>query len=91
MRLSPFGTSVTIWPTVPERRMIDNKECGEVSGMRNGKGKHSSRRRHAPVPLCSPQIPHDLTRAQNRPVAVGSWINCVSYGAASIVRYCGSL
>jgi hypothetical protein len=36
--------------------------------MRTGRGNRSTRSKPAPVPLCPPQIPHDLTRA----AAVGS-------------------
>jgi hypothetical protein len=52
--------------------MIDDDECGAVGGMRIGRGNPSSRRKPAPVPLCSPQIPHDLTRARTRAAAVVS-------------------
>jgi hypothetical protein len=41
-------------------------------GMRIGWGNRSTRRKPTPVPLCSPQIPHDLTWARNRAAAVGS-------------------
>jgi hypothetical protein len=42
-------------------RMIDDgDECGAVGGMRIGRGNESTRRKPAPVPLCPPQIPHDL-------------------------------
>jgi hypothetical protein len=41
-------------------RMIDD-ECGVVGGMRIGRGNRSTRRKPAPVPLCPPQMPHDLT------------------------------
>jgi hypothetical protein len=37
-----------------------------------GRRNRNSRRIRAPVPLCRPQIPHDLTRARTRAVAVGS-------------------
>jgi hypothetical protein len=40
-------------------RTIDD-ECEAVGGMRIGKGNRSTRRKPAPVPLCPPQIPHDL-------------------------------
>jgi hypothetical protein len=30
------------------------------------------RKKPVPVPLCPPQIPHDLTRARTRAAAVGS-------------------
>jgi hypothetical protein len=35
---------------------------GAISGRRN----KSTRRKPAPVPLCPPQIPHDLTSARTR-------------------------
>jgi hypothetical protein len=41
--------------------MIDDDEYGAVSGMRIGKENRSARRKPALVPLCPPQIPHDLT------------------------------
>jgi hypothetical protein len=37
-----------------------------------GKGNRTARRKPAPVPLCLPQIPYDLTRAQTQAAAVGS-------------------
>jgi hypothetical protein len=46
----------------------DDDEYGAVGGMRIG----STRRKPAPAPLCSPQIPHDLTRAGTRAATVGS-------------------
>jgi hypothetical protein len=52
-------------------RMIDD-ECGAVGGMRIDRGNQSTGRKPAPVPLCPPQIPHDLTRARTRATAVGS-------------------
>jgi hypothetical protein len=36
-------------------------ECGTVCGMRIDRGNRSTRRKPAPVPLCPPQIPRDLT------------------------------
>jgi hypothetical protein len=35
-------------------------QYGAVGGMRIGKGNRSTRRTRSPVPLCLPQIPHDL-------------------------------
>jgi hypothetical protein len=52
---------------------ITEDECGAVSRMRIGRGNWSTRRKPAPVPLCPPQIPHDLTWARTRPAVVGSW------------------
>jgi hypothetical protein len=51
--------------------MIDD-ECGTVGGMKIGRGNQSTGRKPAPVPLCPPQIPHDLTD-QTLDTAVGSW------------------
>jgi hypothetical protein len=41
-------------------------------GMRIARGNQSTRRKPAPVPLCPPQIPHDLTWAWTRAATVGS-------------------
>jgi hypothetical protein len=40
--------------------MVDDDDYGAVGGMRLGRGNRSTRRKPAPVPLCPPQIPHDL-------------------------------
>jgi hypothetical protein len=50
----------------------DDEECGAVGGMSIGRGKGSTRRKPAPVPLCPPQIAHDLTWARTRVTSVGS-------------------
>jgi hypothetical protein len=47
-------------------RMIDDK-CGAVGRMRIDRGNRSTRRKPAPVPLCSPQIPHDPSRRCGKP------------------------
>jgi hypothetical protein len=52
--------------------MIDNDEYGAVGGMRIRRRNRSTRRKPAPVPLCPPQIPHDLTWDRTRAAAVGS-------------------
>jgi hypothetical protein len=52
-------------------RLYDD-DCGEIGGMRIGRGNRSAWRKPAPVPLCPPQIPHDLIRAGIRAAAVGS-------------------
>jgi hypothetical protein len=51
---------------------IDDDSCGAIGGMRIGRGNWSTRREPAPVPLCPPQIPDDLTRARNQAAAVRS-------------------
>jgi hypothetical protein len=53
-------------------RTIDDYDCGAIDGMRICRGNRSTRIKPAPVPLCPPQIPHDLTRARTRVAAVGS-------------------
>jgi hypothetical protein len=70
VRLSPLGTSATNWPIVPAPD--DSDEYGAVGGMRVGRGNRSTRKKRAPVPLCPPKIPHDLTWARTRAAAVGS-------------------
>jgi hypothetical protein len=55
------------------RMMMDDDECGAISGT-IGKGDQSTRRKPTPLPLCAPQIPHDLTLARTRAAAVGSWL-----------------
>jgi hypothetical protein len=52
--------------------MIDDDECGTVGGMRIGRGNQCTERNPTPVPLCPPQMPHDLTWAQTQAAAVGS-------------------
>jgi hypothetical protein len=71
VRLSPLGTSATV-VLLYQPRMIDDDDYGVVGGMRIGKGNRSTRRKPAPVPLCPPKIPHDLTRDRTRAAAVGS-------------------
>jgi hypothetical protein len=40
VRLSPLGTSATIWLIVPT--LHDDHVCGAVSGMRTGRGNQST-------------------------------------------------
>jgi hypothetical protein len=61
-----FGSAVTVWSIVAapnDDDDYDDDDCGVIGGMRIGRGNHSARRKPAPVPLCPPQIPHDLTWA----------------------------
>jgi hypothetical protein len=57
------------WSIVPAP---DDGDCGAVSGMKIGRRNRSTRRKPASVPLCSPQIPHDLTWARTWAATVGS-------------------
>jgi hypothetical protein len=56
--------------------MIDGDDCGAIDGMNEWK--------HAPVPLYSPQVPHDFTQVRTRIAAMGSrrLTNRLSYGTA---------
>jgi hypothetical protein len=70
VRLSPLGTSATVG-LLYQPRMFDD-DYGADGGMRIGRGNRNTRRKPAPVPLCPPQIPHDLTWDRIRAAAVGS-------------------
>jgi hypothetical protein len=64
VQLGPLGTSTTSWPIVPAP---GDYEDGELGGMMIGRGHRSTWSRPAPVPLCPPQIPHDLTGRESGP------------------------
>jgi hypothetical protein len=66
--LGPLGAAATNKPIVPFPGDYDD---GEFGGM-IGRGNRNIQRQSASVPLCPPQIPHDLTWAQTRAAAVGS-------------------
>jgi hypothetical protein len=51
VQLGPLGTVATNRPIVPAPGDYDD---GEIDGMMIGKGNRSTRRKHAPVPLCPP-------------------------------------
>jgi hypothetical protein len=42
-----------------QAQMIGDGDCGEIGGMKIGRGNRNTRRKPAPAPLCPPQIPHD--------------------------------
>jgi hypothetical protein len=71
VRLSPLGMSDTVG-LFYQHRMKDDDDYGAVGGMRIGRGNRSTRKKPAPVPLCPPQIPHNLTWDRTRAAAVGS-------------------
>jgi hypothetical protein len=56
VQLGPLGIAATDRPIVPALGDYDN---GEIGGM-IGRGKRSTRRKPAPVPLCPPQTLHAL-------------------------------
>jgi hypothetical protein len=61
VQLGPLGTAATNRPIVPAPGDYDD---GEIGGTMIGKGNRSTRRKHAPVPLCPPQIPHSAVGSQ---------------------------
>jgi hypothetical protein len=86
VRLSPLGTSATIWPVVPapdDRWWVWssrwNEDCQE-------KPKYSEKT--CPSATCPPQIPHDLgsnpSRRGGKPAT-----NRLSYGTTSLQSKCG--
>jgi hypothetical protein len=71
VRLSKLGTAATTG-LLYQPQMIDEGDCGEIGGMKIGRGNRNTRRKAASVQLSPPQIPHDLTHAQTWAAAVGS-------------------
>jgi hypothetical protein len=67
--VGPFGTSAIYWPIIPAP--VDCEDGG-FGGMKIDRGDRSTRRKPAPAPLCSPQIPFDQSRARSRAASVGS-------------------
>jgi hypothetical protein len=65
VQLGPLATSATSWPIVPAPA---DYEDGEFGGMMIGRGNRSTRRKLAPMPLCPPQIPHELTGHEPGPL-----------------------
>jgi hypothetical protein len=53
-----FGTAATTG-LLYQPQMIGDGDCGEIGGMKIGRENRSTRRKPAPAPLCTPQIPHD--------------------------------
>jgi hypothetical protein len=68
VQLGPLGTAVTNRPIVPAPGGYDE---GEIDGMMIGRGNRSTRRKPAPMPICSPQTPH-TARTRTRAATVGS-------------------
>jgi hypothetical protein len=66
--LGALGTAATNRPIVQAPGNYDDDEVGK---MIIGRGNRSTRRKPAPVPLCSPQTPHGA-RTRTRAAAVGS-------------------
>jgi hypothetical protein len=81
------SSEVTYWPIVPapdddDDDDDDDDERAAIGGM-IFRGRRSTRRKSALIPLCLPQSPHDLTQAGTRAAAVGS----LSYGTATLLSF----
>jgi hypothetical protein len=55
-------TKAICWPILSALDYNDD-DCGAIGGMNDRQGKIIPARKLAPMPLCPPQIPHDLARA----------------------------
>jgi hypothetical protein len=71
VRLSPLGTAATTG-LFYQPQLIDDGDCEALGGMKIRRGNLGTRRKPAPVPLCTPQIPQNVIRARTRAAAVGS-------------------
>jgi hypothetical protein len=65
--------------------MIDGEEYGAVGGIKIGRGNRSTRRKPAPAPLCSPQVPLDLGLNPGRRGGKPG-INRLSCGTATFMK-----
>jgi hypothetical protein len=80
VRLCLLGTPATDWPVVPDP---GDRLVWSIGVIKIGRGSQSTWRKHAPVPLCSPQIPHDLNLGSNPDRCGGKPVtNSLSYGMA---------
>jgi hypothetical protein len=50
---------VLVRPLLYHPPLIGDVDCGEIGGMKIGRGNRSTRRKPDPAPLCPPQISHD--------------------------------
>jgi hypothetical protein len=66
---SPLNTKLGLFY---KPRMMDNDECGAIGDMRIFRRNRSTRRKPAPMPLCTPQISLGLTWARSWAASVGS-------------------
>jgi hypothetical protein len=53
-----LGTAATT-DLLYQPRMVGEGDCGEIGGMKIGRGNRSTRTKPAPAPVCPPQILHD--------------------------------
>jgi hypothetical protein len=76
--VGPLGTSATNWPIVTAP---GDYEDGEFGRTMIGRGNRSTRRKHTPVPLCPPQILHDLTGHESGSPATNRLSCCKGLGS----------
>jgi hypothetical protein len=48
--------------------MMDSDDCGAINGMNEWQGKRKYLDKTCPMPLCQPQIAHDVTWDQTQEV-----------------------
>jgi hypothetical protein len=80
--LGPLGTAATNRPIVPA---LDNYDDGEIGRIVIGRGNRSTRRKPAPVPLCSPQTPHACPDSNPGRRGGKPATNCLSYVRALVI------
>jgi hypothetical protein len=83
VQLGPLGTAATKRPTVQATGDYDD---GEIGGMKIGRGKQSTWRKPAPVPLCPPQTPHACPDANSGRRCGKPATNRLSYGTAFTIN-----
>jgi hypothetical protein len=64
IHLVPLGMSATNWAIVPA---LGHYEEGEFCEIMIGRVNRSTRRKPAQLPLCPPQIPHELSGHEHEP------------------------
>jgi hypothetical protein len=79
IQLGPFGTAATHMPIVPAPGDYDD---GETGGIMIGRENRSTRRKPAPMSLCSPQIPHSARKRTRNRRGGEPATNRLSYGTA---------
>jgi hypothetical protein len=67
----PLSMQAITWPSAPVLKMEDY-DCGATDGMICTESI-STQRKPGPLPLCPPQIPHNMIRAWTWASAVGKW------------------
>jgi hypothetical protein len=90
VRLSLLRTAATTG-LLYQPQMIDDGDSAAVGGAKIGSGSRSTGTKPATELLCSPQIPHDLTRTRSLFAAVGSqrltaWAMARPYFSPNVIK-----